>query len=94
MGTLTITEDSSAPCWESGSLSDARAQRVQAVMRLHAEAAGPSVGPMASPAHLCEVLCDLRFWCDEHVVDFHQALDQSYVRSMHGKHPALISIAR
>ena len=94
MGALTTTEDSSAPCWESGSPSDARARRVQAVMRLHAEAAGPSVGPMASPAHLCELLCDLRFWCDEHVVDFHQALDQSYVRYMHDKHQALVSIAR
>lgn len=94
MGALTITAGSPAPCWESGSLSDARARRVLAVLRLHAEAAGPAVGPMSSQAHLCELLCDLRFWCDEHVVDFHQALDQSYVRYMHDKHQALVSIAR
>lgn len=93
MGALTVTEDEAAPCWERDSVSGARAQRMHSVLLVHGEAVSPSVGPVASPAHLCELLCDLRFWCDQHVVDLHQALDQSFVRYMNDKHHALTSVA-
>ena len=93
MDLLTTSEVSAVMCLESESLASARAQRMHSVLLVHGVAAGPSVGPVASPAHLCELLCDLRYWCDEHVVDLHQALDQSFVRYMHDKHHALISVA-
>ena len=76
------------------SIPDSRARRMHAVMLLHAAGASPRERPIASPAQLCEFLCDLRHWCDLHMVDIHKALDQSYVRYMHDKHQGLTSCVR
>ena len=76
------------------SIPNSRARRMHAVMLFHAAGARPREKTIASPAQLCEFLCDLRHWCDRHMVDLHKSLDQSYVRYMHDKHQALTSCVR
>jgi hypothetical protein len=66
-----------------------RARRMQSVMLMHAAARGASAQSVASLANVCEVLCDLRHWCDEHMVDIYKSMDQSYIRYMHDKYQGL-----
>jgi len=66
-----------------------RARRMQSVMLMHAAARGANAQSVASVASVCEVLCDLRHWCDEHMVDIYKSMDQAYIRYMHDKYQGL-----
>jgi hypothetical protein len=68
---------------------DERARRMQSVMLMHAAARGANAQGVASLANVCEFLCDLRHWCDEHMVDIYKAMDQAYIRYMHDKYRGL-----
>jgi hypothetical protein len=73
----------------SGSRPEERARRMQSVMHAHATARDAGADAVSSAASVCEILCDLRHWCDEHSIDLYQALDESYVCYMHEKHDGL-----
>ena len=70
----------STPC------ADERARRMQSVMSMHSAARGASGHGVASLVNVCELLCDLRHWCDEQTVDFYQAMDRSYAKYLNDKH--------
>jgi hypothetical protein len=69
--------------------SEERAKRMQSVMVMHAAARGVSALSVSSQANVSEFLCDLRHWCDEHMVDIYKAMDQAYIRYMHDKYRGL-----
>lgn len=66
--------------------ADERARRMHSVMSMHSAACGASGHGVATLGNVCELLCDLRHWCDEQTVDLYQALDRSYASYLRDKH--------
>lgn len=86
-GTVAIENDDH---WLVDRDAEQRVKRMRETLGVHARHGGFGTrGSVGSEAQLCELLCDLRMFCDREGVDLHHCLDVAYERYMHERHRGL-----